>query len=262
MISAPVISGTILSAPVISGGMVSVPVAISLACILVCPLNIFANSIGYIVFRIKNVRNHNPANISAKRNTFTPAFLCGIFTCGIACTGTCVVVVGNVNDGGGIGVGEAVGIGELSVIGAGVTLVNIASRSNVFGVSITGCCLAVFASLANPPALPCHSNASIISISSCKEADAGIVSSGDGEIVSEDAEIVSITVDGVGISSLTGCSFVVASACMIGAVTSGCIVASCTIGSMFAGVVAGISGSVVSIGSGVITGVGIFSIGC
>ena len=43
------------------------------------PLNILANSIGYIVLRIKNVVNPNATNNTTKSNTFTQAILfCGM----------------------------------------------------------------------------------------------------------------------------------------------------------------------------------------
>ena len=51
---------------------------------------------------------------------------------------------------------------------------SMASRSNVFGVSMGVSCGVIIASGANPPALACHSISSIIFISSCKlEVDFG-----------------------------------------------------------------------------------------
>lgn len=77
----------IISFPVIHS---IVPVTSSLtACIGVSlPLNILANSIGYMVLRIKNVVNPNATKSTTKSNTLTPVVLfCGMLVCMIACTG-------------------------------------------------------------------------------------------------------------------------------------------------------------------------------
>lgn len=59
---------------------------------------------------------------------------------------------------------------SVGVIGVG-TVPSMASRSNVFGVSVGVGCGAIIASGANQPALVCHSISSIIFISSCKLDD-------------------------------------------------------------------------------------------
>lgn len=143
---------------------------------------------------MKYVVNHNAANNTTKSNVLTPdVFLyAGIVTCGIACTGVCCVV-GIVNTGACIGVADVVGIGGIHgisafcstgcvVTGASATTSpslpllterssvwvgpSIASRSKVFGVSTGAACGITVASGDNPPALACHSNSSMIFISS------------------------------------------------------------------------------------------------
>ena len=105
------------------------------------------------------------------------------------------------------------------VIGVG-TVPSMASRSNVFGVSMGVGCGVGIASGANPPALVCHSISSIIFISSCRlEDDFGRFSpmiSDDGcevfQRIVDDEGSSSIVVDGSGIISVLGSR----SACPIG----------------------------------------------
>lgn len=86
-------------------------------------------------------------------------------------------MVGSVNAGGGTGVGVAVVESSpclgVSFACGGVTLLSIASRSNVFGVSAAGVgCGGVIASGASHHVLPCFSISLMISISFCSSISA------------------------------------------------------------------------------------------
>ena len=195
--------------------------------------------------RIKKVVNPKPRNIITNKNTLTPTFfVCGILVCIIACTGTCVVVVGMVNVCCGAGIPVCSGIGCTIACGAttnhpsfphfsrrfsvGVGVIvgfpSIASRSNVFAVSMACVCGSIVASVAKPPPLVCHSNSSIIFISFCKEDASGIFQS----TLCDEIEMSSIFVAGSSICTsvfcICGISFTIVvcfSTIISGIITSG-----------------------------------------
>ena len=69
--SVPVSSLPVRRSPLSSVPVSSVPVAISPVCVEVAQ-NIFENSIGYMVFRMKNVANPNAAKSTVKSKIFIP----------------------------------------------------------------------------------------------------------------------------------------------------------------------------------------------
>lgn len=72
--------GTSVPVAIVSVGS-CVPVVVSLACIWLCPLKRSANSIGYMVLRMKKVANPSPAKSEENSNTLTQTFFfCGIVT--------------------------------------------------------------------------------------------------------------------------------------------------------------------------------------